>query len=346
MNWLEVCIETTSDASEAIAEVLMQMAAQGIATQDPSELRQIYESPDSTIFKDLSFLEDLGDVVVIRAYFPEFKEGVAFRATPFEDSAEMDTASLYAKEGYPEHRGTREDLLAHLEQRLEVVAGFLPLGRGVTGLKVVQDADWAEQWKQYYHPIDVSPRLAIAPTWVEYEAPRADMQVIRLDPGSAFGTGDHPTTALCLSLIDEYMVPSSKVADVGCGSGILGIGASLLGARHVDAVDIDPNAITVTKDNASINGVSDRLVARVGELSTLDRGYDLVVANLVADLLVSLAESFVDHVSDFGLLIVSGIVTSKVDRVKEAFETAGFELFHERSRDEWHALVYAKKDAS
>ena len=276
----------------------------------------------------------------IRSYFPEFAEGVAFRPVTQAESPLVDTESLYSKDGYPEHRGSREAFLQFLQQRLDQVQAYLELGEGIHAVKVVQDADWAESWKQYYEPIQVSPRLTIVPSWIEYSAKEADEQLIRLDPGSAFGTGDHPTTALCLQLLDQFLPTDARVADIGTGSGALAIGSALLGARQVDAVDIDPNAVKVARENAELNGQSERIRAEVGVLGDLEGRYDIIVANLVSDLLLELKEDFASYLQPLGLLIVSGIISERAEEIKDAYTQAGYQLFHEAEAREWSALVF------
>lgn len=340
MEWLEVTLHTTSEASEAIAEILMQLAAQGIATEDPDELRFIYENPDTTIFTDSDFLESLQEYVRIRAYFPVFEEGVAYRPVVAAESARIDTAELYSKEGYPDHRGSKEEFVSFLEERLAAVAEFLELGEGVTATRIVQDEDWAESWKQHYQPIRVSPRLTISPSWIDYTAEDSDERVLRLDPGSAFGTGDHPTTALCLRMLDQYLEEGAKAADVGCGSGVLAIGAANLGAANVDAVDIDPNAVAVARANAALNDPRGVISVRRGELKDLAGPYDVIAANLVSDLLLDLAGSFKAYLSDSGLLIVSGIVNTRAEEVRRAYEQAGFETAAEAEEKDWVCLVF------
>lgn len=340
MEWLEVTLHTSSEASEAIAEILMQLAAQGIATEDPDELRFIYENPDTTIFTDNDFLESLEEFVRIRAYFPVFEAGIAYRPVPAAESASVDTAELYSKEGYPDHRGSKEEFLGFLEERLAAVAEFLELGEGVTGTRIVKDEDWAESWKQHYRPIRVSPRLTISPSWISYDAEDPEERILRLDPGSAFGTGDHPTTALCLRMLDQYLPEGAKAADVGCGSGVLAIGAASLGASQVDAVDIDPNAVAVTRANASLNDPRGVIDVQRGELKDLKGPYDVIVANLVSDLLLDLAAGFKDYLADQGLLIVSGIVNTRAAEVLQAYTEAGYETMAETEEKDWVCFVF------
>lgn len=340
MEWLEVTIQTTSEASEAVAEVLMQLAAQGIATEDPEELQFIYNNPDTTIFTDPDFLDSLGNHVRIRAYFPSFTEGIAFRPVPIEDSASIDTSDLYSKEGYPSHRASKEEFLNFLRDRLEVIGEYLDLGKGISGTAIVQDEDWAENWKQHYQPIRVSPRLTIAPSWIPYESEDPGELILRMDPGSAFGTGDHPTTALCLRMIDKYLPTGAGVADVGCGSGVLSLGAASLGAGRVDAVDIDPNAVKVTLENAALNDMKDVIRARQGQLNDLEHTYDVIVANLVTDLLLSISGQFAERIKRNGYLIVSGIVTTRGQEIEQAFSAEGYKLVEQAVDQEWVCYVF------
>jgi ribosomal protein L11 methyltransferase len=199
------------------------------------------------------------------------------------------------------------------------------------------DENWDEHWKQFFHPREVGSRFVIRPTWEE--GPRSDRLEIILDPGQAFGTGDHPTTRMCLELMElawNAGAPPVNVADVGCGSGILAIGACLLGAPSVVAVDIEPLSVEVARENARINCVSFEAVAGRGIAATEAYGpFDLVVSNIISAILIQLAPEVADVLEPEGRWIVSGIITDNWPDVLVAAEAAGFRLQEKLEEDGW-----------
>ena len=226
--------------------------------------------------------------------------------------------------------------LAHL-QAFEI----RPIGELET--RVVHEEDWAEAWKQHFPVMRVGRRLVIRPTWREHE-PTADDVVISLDPGMAFGTGLHPTTRLCLALIEDLagdgLLDHASVLDVGCGSGILAIAAGLLGARPILGVDTDPLAVETTRTNARLNGLSDVIEVRTGSVPLADEtAFDIVLANLIASLLVDLAVPLSNAVRPGGRLVASGIFRDREPDVRSAFEAAGLSIVGRLTETDWVALV-------
>ena len=227
--------------------------------------------------------------------------------------------------------------LAHLQ-----AFQIRPIGELET--RVVNEEDWAEAWKEHFPVMRVGHRLVIRPTWREHDAANDDV-VISLDPGMAFGTGLHPTTRLCLALIEdlagEGVLDRASVLDVGCGSGILSIAAGLLGARPILGVDTDPLAVETTRRNALLNGLSDVIDARTGSvpLAGEKRQFDVVLANLIASLLVDLAIPLSDAVRPGGRLVASGIFRDREPDVCGAFESAGLRILDRKSETDWVALV-------
>jgi ribosomal protein L11 methyltransferase len=207
--------------------------------------------------------------------------------------------------------------------------------------RLVDEADWAEAWKQYFPVMRIGRRLVIRPTWRRHRRAPDDV-VLALDPGMAFGTGLHPTTRLCLaaieSLADRDLLDGAHVLDVGCGSGILAIAALRLGAAYAFGVDIDPIAIEATIANARRNRLARRIRAQVGSLPSGRPPFDVVLANLIAGVLVPLASPLRDELVPGGILLASGIFVDREEDVRRAFEAAGLDVRSRRSEGDWVAL--------
>ena len=213
--------------------------------------------------------------------------------------------------------------------------GLRPVG--VLRVRPVEDRDWTEAWKAGYEPQRIG-RLLIVPSWLE-PPDTTDATVLRLDPGMAFGTGLHPTTRACLSLLQEVKPMAERVLDVGSGSGILGIAALSLGAETVDAVDNDPEAVAATATNAAANGFAGRLSVRRGTLvGAADEPYGLVLANLVAAVLIELAPRLASQLAPGGALLASGIIAERGPEVEAALAAAGLASAERRIDGDWVSL--------
>ncbi len=206
----------------------------------------------------------------------------------------------------------------------------------------VNDADWADGWKKYFKCTEVGEKILIRPSWEDYDK-NTDRIVLSIDPGAAFGTGTHATTSLCLELLEGYVTKKSRVLDIGSGSGILSIGSVLLGAEWADGVDIDAAAVKVAVENAEINGVSDKTNYLVGDLAEKISGkYDIVCANIVADVIIRLLENVADYMTEDAVLIVSGIIDSREEDVKAGFLKFGFSVERRLTKENWCAFVCKK----
>ena len=209
----------------------------------------------------------------------------------------------------------------------------------------VQDSDWENNWREYYKPIPVGEKLVVVPEWEP--VPEGGRTPLRLDPGLIFGTGSHPTTRLCLAELEHYVNQSTRVLDLGCGSGILGIGALVLGAKSCLGCDIDPKAPDVVRSNAALNGIGpDRLTACAGDIladASLRRrfgsGYDLVLSNIVSDVIIPLSRYVRDFLAPGGIWISSGIIEGRQDEVRAAIEQAGFTIVAHHCEEEWHSFT-------
>ena len=216
---------------------------------------------------------------------------------------------------------------------------------GEIQISYVQDSDWENNWREYYKPIEVGEKLVVVPEWEEIPA---DGRVpLRLDPGLIFGTGSHATTRLCLAAMEPFINADTRVLDLGCGSGILGIGTLVLGAKCCLGCDIDPKAPDVVRSNAALNGIGpDRLTACAGDIlsdASLRRsfgsGYDLVLSNIVSDVIIPLSRYVRSFLAPGGTWISSGIIEGRQDEVRSAIEQAGFTVLEHRQEEEWHAFV-------
>lgn len=207
------------------------------------------------------------------------------------------------------------------------------------------DQDWENSWKDYYEPIEVGKKLVVVPEWMD--VPDDGRTALRLDPGIAFGTGSHPTTKLCLAALENYAAPGVRVLDLGCGSGILGIGALILGADHCTGCDVDPKAPEAAMMNAGLNGIgADRMSVCAGDIikdaslrRRLGSGYQLVLANIVADVIISLSPFAGQFMAPGGIFICSGIIDDRAAEVRAALIKNGFEILSHTSEEEWHCFV-------
>ena len=204
----------------------------------------------------------------------------------------------------------------------------------------VEQEDWQNGWRKYYHPMDIGKRLAIVPSWQEYDTDRVKLI---LDPGLAFGTGGHETTSLCLEALDERVRGGERVLDIGTGSGILAIAALKLGAASAEGVDIDPVAVRTAGENAALNGVQDKLTVLVGDLSDKASGtYDIITANIVANAILSLAPAVPGLMAEGATFIASGIIDSRKDEVIAGLEKAGLAVAEVKEKRGWECIVCKK----
>ncbi|WP_036728554.1 MULTISPECIES: 50S ribosomal protein L11 methyltransferase [Peptoniphilus] len=209
---------------------------------------------------------------------------------------------------------------------------------GSADINITDDEDWANNWKKYYHPIEIGEKILIKPTWEEYE--NKDRIVIDIDPGMAFGTGTHETTYMCIEALEEYVKQDNIVFDIGCGSGILGIAAIKLGAEKVIAVDIDQKCIEASLENANMNNVSEKIKVYKGNLLDVVSGNaDIIVSNIIAEIIVDMIGDLKRHLTSNGIFISSGIIVEKIDMVKNALIKEGFEIIEIRENNGWSLIV-------
>ena len=239
--------------------------------------------------------------------------------------------------------------LQTMVEELKTIEGGLELGSLEVIVENVKDEDWANNWKQYYKPMEIGNKLIVKPSWEElgYETDRI---ILEMDPGMVFGTGTHETTQMCLTHLDKYVTPGMRVIDLGCGSGILSVGALLLGAEYALGVDIDPNAVDIAYNNADDNGITrDRYTVLAGNVlddngfvDSLGKEYDIVVANIVAGVIIPMTPVVPRLIKQGGLYITSGIIQDRKDEVLAAITENGFEVITIDTRKEWVSIVARK----
>ena len=237
--------------------------------------------------------------------------------------------------------------IADSDNAVEVLS-FLKERMAAAGIKfdidseIVDDTDWNENWKKYFKAFEIGDKLAVCPSWEEYNN-KDNRTVISLDPGAAFGTGTHATTSLCLEILENKIKDTTTILDVGTGSGILAIASMLLGAKSAIGVDIDALSVKTANENAKRNGVSDGTEFIVGDLADKISGkYDIVCANIVADVIIRLFDNVADFMKEDGILIISGIIDIRAAEVEKAALNHGFRILENLTREEWHAYVLVK----
>ena len=342
MQWIEILIKTTEEASDAICEMLAQLGADGIAVCDPYEIKRIIDDPDSLAYADEGYVDSLGTDVIIRSYFAELDDGLIRMGAKSDEYIDPDGIGMIY-DNITDKSLNVEDAINELKSRLASIGEFLDVGEGFLSYKYVKDEDWANNWKADYKSFRISDRVIICPSWEDTKFADEDV-VIKLDPGSAFGTGTHETTSMCAELIDRYIknLDGGKLLDLGTGSGILAIIARKLGAEDVEAIDIDKLAVDVAIDNCNINGCPD-IKCHTGELKDAYEGeYKLIIANIIADVIAAIASDVRDHLTADGTFICSGIINTKADRVRKAIADCGMKIVEEHEKNDWIAMVVSR----
>jgi ribosomal protein L11 methyltransferase len=237
--------------------------------------------------------------------------------------------------------GCYVDVDGVLDQIERLKIALIPFQLDEFSAEPLVEVDWENDWKKHFKPRRIGKHFVVKPTWEEFESQPGD-HVIVLDPGQAFGTGDHPTTRMCLAFLESYTGPTTTVLDLGCGSGILAIGAKFVGSPDVLAIDIDPLAVEVAKENFALNSVTVR--AEVGDVTelNLESGWDIVVSNIISATLINLAPDANYAMKVGGLWIVSGIIDQNWGDVQKAAAKSGFTLVTFNQEDGWTAGVFKK----
>ena len=289
----------------------MELGAKGVSIEDPLDYDQLNQEQLEWLSVERKSLYET-DEVFVKAYF--------------------------------QPNQWNDELTETVTNRVQELKSYgLTIGKGIVTLQTVGEADWAEAWKKYYFPVRVTRYLTVVPSWLEYQKQQEDERLICLDPGLAFGTGTHPTTQLSLAALEQYVRGGESVLDVGTGSGVLSIAAKLLGARDVTAFDIDEMATRVSKENISLNPeVGEIAVYENNLLQGINQPSDLIVANILAEILLMMPTDAYHNLKENGVLILSGIIQSKAEEVRSAYEKVGFTLKQQLTMGEWNTFVMTK----
>ena len=317
MKFIELTIHTTTEASEIIADIMWNYTNYGVTICDVNDIIALQKSKD-TMYWD--YMDD--DLTAAQP------KDVLVKCYIAEDIAEK----------------TVGEIMRDVADAKEMSGGALPFGTLEDTKREVDGDDWIDVWKKHFRPIRLG-RIVVVPEWIDY-TPEADEKIVLLDSNMAFGTGEHETTSMCVELMQEYVTPDSVCIDVGCGSGILGISAVKLGAKKAYLTDIDYVAVSSATHNSELNGTADKtVVAHSNLLDDTDIQGDVMMANITGEILKLLAPSIPKNLKKDGVLILSGIIESRLSMVKEAYEEVGMRVIKERRKGEWFALVLKHKEA-
>ena len=303
MNWTEVNIFTTTEGIDPVCGRLLGVGVTGFVIKDAKDFEEFLNDKTGNwdyIDDDLMNLKDCETCVTF--YLADNSQGADMLAMVRSEMAEL--ASYDTEKAF---------------------------GRRAVELANVCEEDWANNWKQYFKPLTVGEKLVIKPSWEEYDG-NEERTILEIDPASSFGTGQHNTTQLCLELLENTLSENDRVLDIGCGSGILSIAAILLGAKEACAVDIDLNSVKIARENAQKNHISaEKYTAFDGNIITdealrekIGGGYELITANIVADVLIAMAPIFGGFLVKHGKIIISGIIIERCDEVMDAMAANGF----------------------
>lgn len=318
MKWIKITIETTTEATDMLSYVLSEYGVEGIEIKDKIPLPE--EDKKAMYIDILPELPEDDGVAEISCYVEEDKVSI-------------------------------KELCQYIGEQLQEMSTYMNVGSGVLSIGETEDKDWINNWKEFFHPFRLEDNIVIQPTWTETMDTKEDDIVIRIDPGTAFGTGSHETTKLCIHGLKQYIKRDGTidVLDAGCGSGILSIIAMKLGARKVYGIDIDELAVKSSEENLLLNGISKeqfiivkgdvigdeafaKQVASIGQ-------YDIVVANILADVIIPLSAVIRPFMKKDGVFITSGIIDTKEDAVKAALTENGFEIVDVLYLGEWVSIV-------
>lgn len=327
MKWMKFRIKTVVEAEDLIISELYDRGLEGAQIEDKVPLSPLERE---RMFVDIPPEPEADDGVAFLSFFVEERE---------DGSLDLGGEAV-----------DQESILARIEEALTEVQGFLETGEGTVTVSETEDIDWINNWKQYFHQFYIDDLLVI-PSWEEVKEEDRGKKILHIDPGTAFGTGMHETTRLCIGQIKKHLTPETRLLDVGTGSGILSILALMYGAKHAVGTDLDPCAVEAVAQNKEANGISDKdfdlLIGNIiTEKEIQDKVgntcYDIVVANILADVLVPLTPVAVKCLAPGGVYITSGIIEAKEETVRRAVEAAGLTVLEVNRLGEWVSVTAVK----
>jgi ribosomal protein L11 methyltransferase len=305
-KFIELTVSTTHVGGELISDVLWGYTDLGVVINDVEDVIALARDGRAWDYADESIFK-ADKTVLVKAYFPV--------ENAMKTIKQVETDLIKMKSESPLDLGSLETVKREIDGDL-----------------------WREQWKEHFKPIHIG-KVVIVPEWIDYKQTQDEIKIL-LDSNMAFGTGEHETTSMCVELMQEYITPSSTCIDVGCGSGILGISAIKLGAAKAYLTDIDPIAVESATHNAALNGVAEKtVVAHANLLDDTEVQGDIMMANITGEVLKMLAPSIPKNLKQDGVLILSGIIESRLEMVKSAYEAVGMQVVFEKRKGEWFALV-------
>ena len=321
MKWMKFRIRTITDAEDIIISTLYDIGLEGAQIED--------KIPLTALEKEQMFVDILPDG-------PE-DDGIAYLSFFVEESDEAPVDT--------------EEMVENINQELDDLRNFMDIGEGTIMVSETEDIDWINNWKQFFHQFYIDDLLVI-PSWEEVRPEDRDKKILHIDPGTAFGTGMHETTQLCIRQLKKHITPETELLDVGTGSGILSIISLMYGIRHAVGTDLDPCAVEAVRENMEANRIApERFEMMIGNLITDEsvqkkvgfEKYDIVVANILADVLVPLTPVIVKQLKPGGVYITSGIIDNKEQVVRDAVEQAGLEVIDVTYQGEWVNVTAQKR---
>ena len=334
MKWMKFRIKTITDAEDIIISTLYDMGLEGAQIED--------KIPLTALEKEQMFVDIL----------PEGQEddGIAYLSFFVEETEKQAAESSYPGLLLQGEQVTAEKILSDVEKELSQLREFMEIGEGTVCIEETEDIDWINNWKQYFHQFTIDDVLVI-PSWEEVACEDQDKMVLHIDPGTAFGTGMHDTTQLCIRQLRKYVTPETVLLDVGTGSGILAILSLMFGAKKAVGTDLDPCAVDAVRENMEANHIAAAdFTMMIGNIITEPsvqdqvgyECYDIVVANILAEVLVPLTPVITHQLKKGGIYITSGIIDDKEEAVRQAVEQAGLELLEVTYQGEWVSVTARK----
>lgn len=304
MKWIEINAVLPRENEDVVSGIFYNLGAKGLDIEDSKDLIDLSNRKNEWDFFGIS-LEGLNlDEIKIKAYFSQ-EEDIDF-------------------------------IVSFLKENIE------EKGFGKITTAEIEDEDYLNNWKKYFKPFKIGRNIIIKPSWEDYEEKEEDI-IIDIDPGMAFGTGTHETTSLCIEALEEYVEKGDTVFDIGCGSGILSLVSAKLGAQRVLAIDLDPLCVKTSKENIIKNKLEDKIEVKKGDLLQVLQGKaDLIVANIIAEVILTMTDDIKDYIKEGGIFIASGIILEKKDRVLESLKDNDFKIEKIKTQGEWVSIVSIK----